>query len=75
MPVHSRPSDDDRGVDMIILTGVMLLLAGAGLAVRSIRRPGRHRAEPDWKRQVPAHVRPRSVPRPATLNPARPHRL
>ena len=60
---------------MIILTGVVLLLAGAAFVAHGIRRPGRHRAEPDWKRQVPAHVRPRSVPRPATLNPAGPHRL
>ena len=60
---------------MIILTGVALLLAGAVLYARATRRGGRHRAEPEWRRQVPAHVRPRSVPRPATLNPARPHRL
>ena len=60
---------------MFILTGAALLAAAAVFVVYSIRRPGRHRAEPDWKRQVPAHVRPPSVPRPATLNPARPHRL
>ena len=64
------------GVDMIILTGAALVLAGAVLFARTARPPGRHRAEPDWKRLRPAHVRPRSVPRPATLDPVRrPHRL
>jgi hypothetical protein len=61
---------------MIILIGVVLLLAGAALIARSTRRrPGRHRAEAEWARLRPAHARPRSVPRPATLDPARPHRL
>ncbi len=63
------------GVDMIILAGVVLTLAGAVLVTHRTRRPGRHRAEPEWKRLRPAHTRPRSVPRPATLDPARPHRL
>jgi hypothetical protein len=63
------------GVDMIILIGVALILAGAVLIVHSTRRPGRHRAEPEWMRQRPVHARPPSIPRPATLNRVRPHRL
>ena len=61
---------------MIILTGAVLLLAGAILIVHSTRRPGRHRAEPEWRRLRPAHARPRPTPRFATLNRVRrPHRL
>ena len=60
---------------MIILSGVVLIAAGLALIARTMPAPGRHRAEPDWMRLRPAHARPRSVPRPGNLEPARPHRL
>jgi hypothetical protein len=63
------------GVDMIILTGAVLVLTGALLIARTLRRPGRHRAEPEWKHLRPAHARPTTFRRPGNLEPARPHRL
>jgi hypothetical protein len=63
------------GVEMIILSGTMLVVIGLLLIARTVRPPGRHRAEPDWKRLRPAHARPKSVPRPANLENASPHRL
>jgi hypothetical protein len=60
---------------MIILAGAVLIVIGLTLIVRTVRPPGRHRAEPEWKRLRPAHVRPKSVPRPANLETAGPHRL
>ena len=63
------------GVDMIILTGVVLVLAGAVLIVHSTRRPAGTARSPRGKRQRPAHGRARSIPRPGTLNRVRPHRL
>jgi hypothetical protein len=63
------------GVEMIILSGALLFVIGLSLIARTTRRPGRHRADPDWKHLRPAHVRPKSAPRPANLEPASPHRL
>ena len=60
---------------MIIASGVLLIVAGMALIARTMHRPGRHRADPDWMRQRPAHARPRSAARPGSLDPAGPHRL
>ena len=60
---------------MIILTGVVLLGVGVGLTVHTFRPTGRHRAQPEYMKLRPQHARPSSLPRPATLDPARPHRL
>ena len=60
---------------MIILVGALLLGAGLGLIARTLHRPGRHRADPDWMQLRPAHARPKSVRRPGNLEPASPHRL
>ena len=60
---------------MIILGGVVLIVVGALLIARTRPVTGRHRAEPEWARLRPAHQRPDSVPRPANLEAARPHRL
>jgi hypothetical protein len=60
---------------MIIPFGVLMLGIGILLIARTIRRPGKHRAEPEWKRLRPAHARPRFAPRPANLDRAGPHRL
>jgi hypothetical protein len=60
---------------MIIGLGVVLLALGLALIARTLHRPGRHRADPDWKLLRPQHARPRTATRPGTLDAARPHRL
>lgn len=69
LAVYTRRVRMTTGVDMIILTGVLLLAAGVSLMVHTTRRPGRHRAQPEYLKLRPAHARPRSTRRPGTLNP------
>lgn len=60
---------------MIILSGTLLLAIGVLLIAHTTRRPGRHRAQPDYMKLRPAHARPRAATRPGTLDAASPHRL
>lgn len=60
---------------IIILGGLLLLGIGLGTIAHTLRRPGRHRAQPEYMKLRPTHARPTPRRRPGNLIPARPHRL